>query len=73
MITTLPADSVEFCPHPDAQDILACGTYKLEEGSDSQKHQKRRGQCLVFRVDTNPLGVRLMQEIDLSAVLDMKW
>ncbi|OBZ79821.1 Diphthine methyltransferase [Grifola frondosa] len=29
--THFPADSVEFCPHPDAQNIFVCGTYKLEQ------------------------------------------
>lgn len=29
--TGLPADSVEFCPHPAATDIFAVGTYKLDE------------------------------------------
>jgi hypothetical protein len=29
--TVLPADSVEFCPHPDASNIFVCGTYKLQE------------------------------------------
>lgn len=53
----LPADSVEFCPHPDASNIVVCGTYKLEvQQSDDQgvsqfpTGQIRRGQCLVFEV-----------------------
>ena len=29
--TVLPADSVEFCPHPAATDIFAVGTYKLDD------------------------------------------
>ncbi|KZV77637.1 WD-40 repeat-containing protein [Peniophora sp. CONT] len=29
--TGLPADSVEFCPHPAATDIFAVGTYKLDD------------------------------------------
>jgi diphthamide biosynthesis protein 7 len=48
--TVLPADSVEFCPHPDALNILACGTYKLDDSEFSGNHQKRHGQCLVFNV-----------------------
>ncbi|OJT15836.1 hypothetical protein TRAPUB_3434 [Trametes pubescens] len=32
--TIWPADSVEFCPHPDATDVFVVGTYKLE---DSEK------------------------------------
>ncbi|KAJ6610904.1 hypothetical protein B0H10DRAFT_2058521 [Mycena sp. CBHHK59/15] len=51
--TVFPADSVEFCPHPAAHDVLVCGTYNLDstqvvpEGSP----QKRTGQCLVFQVE----------------------
>ncbi|KAI0047839.1 WD40 repeat-like protein [Auriscalpium vulgare] len=32
--TVWPADSAEFCPHPNATNILACGTYKLETQPD---------------------------------------
>ncbi|KAI9512577.1 WD-40 repeat-containing protein, partial [Russula earlei] len=34
--TVLPADSVEFCPHPDASNILVCGTYKLQDKDTQQ-------------------------------------
>lgn len=49
--TILPADSVEFCPHPDAQDIFVCGTYNLFKSDEvvRTQPQKRNGQCLVFR------------------------
>lgn len=29
--TIWSADSVEFCPHPDATDIFVCGTYQLQQ------------------------------------------
>ncbi|KAF5374769.1 hypothetical protein D9758_000260 [Tetrapyrgos nigripes] len=61
--TGFPADSVEFCPHPDAQDIFVCGTYKLEH-SDPSAPQRRLGQYV---------SSEKIQEIDLPAVLDMKW
>ncbi|KAM5536189.1 hypothetical protein V8D89_010088 [Ganoderma adspersum] len=32
--TIWPADSAEFCPHPSAQDVFVCGTYKLEQSQD---------------------------------------
>ena len=59
--TILPADSVEFCPTPGFHDIFVCGTYHLLtdqpttqadvlDGGRSKAQQKRRGQCLVFRV-----------------------
>lgn len=57
--TAWPADSVEFCPHPDAHDVFVCGTYKLEQGenvgrdSDDPKPriQVRRGKCMLFAVE----------------------
>ncbi|KAG5221894.1 WD-40 repeat-containing protein [Salix suchowensis] len=53
--TVYPADALEFCPHPAAQDIFVCGTYKLDDASEdpaaaSSSPQYRRGQCLVFAV-----------------------
>ncbi|KAI9444813.1 WD40-repeat-containing domain protein [Lactarius indigo] len=80
--TVLPADSVEFCPHPDASDIFVCGTYKLEDQqsdqgvSQSSASQSRRGQCLVFEVHSEyseDISVSKIQEISLPAVLDLKW
>jgi diphthamide biosynthesis protein 7 len=56
MDTELPADSVEFCPHPDASNIFVCGTYKLEDQQSDQgvsqppTTQTRKGQCLVYEV-----------------------
>ena len=29
-----PADSVEFCPHPDAFNLFVCGTYNLEKNEE---------------------------------------
>lgn len=47
--TLFPADSVEFCPHPDASDIILCGTYKLNEPTNTQK---RSGRCIVLRANS---------------------
>lgn len=57
--TDWPADSLEFCPHAGAADILVCGTYKLEESTEGESEssgsikvpQRRKGKCLVFRAD----------------------
>jgi diphthine methyl ester acylhydrolase len=66
--TRWPADSVEFCPHPNAPSLFACGTYKLEESaplleSDDTGHditvdarqpvQRRHGECLIFKTTTD--------------------
>lgn len=62
--TLWPADSVEFCPHPEATDVFVCGTYKLEQSSaeglpveeeqegKTPAKQTRRGKCLLFTMDT---------------------
>jgi len=67
--TSWPADSVEFCPNDD--DILVCGTYHLETTKETQAVQRRRGKCLVLRLEENALSQ--LQAIDLPAVLDLKW
>ncbi|KAG5722506.1 WD repeat-containing protein 85 [Termitomyces sp. T112] len=80
--TNFPADAVEFCPHPNAFDILVCGTYKLETAgipivtnpAPVESPQRRRGQCLVLQLDNSSTsGFNHIQSIDLPAVLDMKW
>ncbi|KXN90029.1 Diphthamide biosynthesis protein 7 [Leucoagaricus sp. SymC.cos] len=83
--TGFPADSLEFCPSHAANDIFVCGTYKLDADKFSAENQRiaaqhRRGQCLVFQVETsdgvdstNEVPYRKIQEFDLPAVLDMKW
>lgn len=61
--TVWPADSVEFCPREDSNNILVCGTYYLEpskpteaeaEGHsepqdlDIPKAQKRYGKIILL-------------------------
>ncbi|CAL1695839.1 unnamed protein product [Somion occarium] len=80
-----PADSVEFCPHPAASNVVVCGTYKLQQADpecsvdiqDVQEEpfsvgQKRTGKCLAFEV-ANGDQLNQIQEISLPAVPDMKW
>ncbi|GBE77939.1 Diphthine methyltransferase [Sparassis crispa] len=87
--TILPADSVEFCPHPDFLALFVCGTYKLEQpdsngvplgheeetsSSSAPKRQHRSGQCLLFQVESvNEESFSLKQRVSLPAILDMKW
>ncbi|KAJ3828296.1 WD40-repeat-containing domain protein [Lentinula raphanica] len=77
--TILPADTVEFCPHPAAQDIFVCGTYNLIQTEETVRTspQKRNGQCLIFKChyDDDDIGQSSdkIQEIDYPALPDMKW
>lgn len=60
--TVLPADSVEFCPAPQARQIFVVGTYQLEEapvipedqaddGTKGAGRVRRWGKCLVYEAD----------------------
>ncbi|KAE9408063.1 WD-40 repeat-containing protein [Gymnopus androsaceus JB14] len=78
--TILPADSLEFCPHPDARDIFVCGTYNLVKSDEIVRTapQKRNGQCLVFRCeydqdDIAQSSFNKIQVINYPALPDMKW
>ncbi|KAJ3800730.1 WD40-repeat-containing domain protein [Lentinula aff. detonsa] len=78
--TILPADAVEFCPHPAFQDIFVCGTYNLLKSEETvrTRPQERNGQCLVFRCqydkdDIAQSSFDKIQEIDYPALPDMKW
>ncbi|KAG8998509.1 hypothetical protein FRB94_006854 [Tulasnella sp. JGI-2019a] len=73
------ADSVEFCPHPLATDILVCGTYQLQKPDASHPTenqspiaQRRLGRCYIFSVDNEGVLTEL-QRVDLPAIPDMKW
>jgi diphthine methyl ester acylhydrolase len=75
--TVWPADSVEFCPHPDAADILVCGTYNLEHSETNQAEAKestdqselshaaqlRRGKCLLLAVDQSSQSPTTTEDI----------
>lgn len=79
--TKWPADSVEFCPHPKATNILVCGTYFLcdtksdvvpnvvegaEEPEVTPSPQRRRGQCIVLNVSDVSTQPRAYGLNDLS-------
>ncbi|XP_059144292.1 diphthine methyltransferase-like [Physella acuta] len=42
--TVLNADSVEWCPHLGMEDVLLCGTYKLEESIPNNKTEESSSQ-----------------------------
>ncbi|KAL1740681.1 WD40-repeat-containing domain protein [Schizophyllum fasciatum] len=73
-----PADSVEFCPDEQAHNVFVCGTYHLEKQTEeetaSKKPQIRRGKCLLFELgSTGANELEPIQEVELPAILDMKW
>lgn len=77
------ADSTEFCPLDTLQQILAVGTYELEEET-----QTRHGELCVYRLETasgncdnqdaasSRIPAWQMQRIEtfpLSGIFDLKW
>ncbi|XP_045476602.1 diphthine methyltransferase [Harmonia axyridis] len=69
--TDFNADSVEWCPCENFQNIFVCGNYQLlskPEGSD----KKRIGRILLFSINEDT-GLKLEQEYETAAVLDQKW
>ncbi|KMQ86078.1 wd repeat-containing protein 85 [Lasius niger] len=72
--TEFPADSVEWCPAEPFRDVLVCGTYKLMEKKEGAQDErcKRTGRIYLLRLaDGGKLQV--LQRIDTSGVLDVKW
>ncbi|EFN83159.1 diphthine methyltransferase isoform X2 [Harpegnathos saltator] len=75
--TEFSADSAEWCPVEPFRDILVCGTYQLAKEDEnamtrSNDTSKRLGRIYTFRVmDCEKL--RMLQRVDVPAVLDMKW
>ncbi|XP_008545062.1 diphthine methyltransferase [Microplitis demolitor] len=76
--TEFSADSVEWCPIKGFKDLFVCGTYQLfpEESSDSSvtksSGQKRLGRIFLFKIRA-PGKLKLLQQLEVPAVLDMKW
>jgi diphthine methyl ester acylhydrolase len=65
--TIYPADTVEWCPIPKYNNVLVCGTYKLDEANKS-----KTGTINLFTLD-NEKKIKLVQSVSEDAVLDLKW
>lgn len=65
--TNYPADSVEWCPILEHNNLFVCGTYKLDEASKS-----KMGTINLFAIDDQN-KLKLIQSILEDAVLDLKW
>lgn len=63
----LNADSTEFCPLPGHLDLLAVGTYQLDEGS-----QRRDGRLHLYNV-SDAASPRLLHTADVPGIFDLKW
>lgn len=65
--TIYPADTVEWCPILEYNDVFVCGTYKLNETDKS-----KTGTINLFVLD-HKNKIKLIQSIHKDAVLDLKW
>ena len=64
--TEFSADSVEFCPISGAENIVAIGTYQVDNGKETYS---RRGRLYLLNSDS----LEITQRLDMNAILDMKW
>lgn len=68
--TEFSADSVEWCPAANFENIFVCGTYQLET------QETRLGRIYLFQIDeidNEKPSLKLIQQLDGSGILDMKW
>nr|XP_018909587.1 PREDICTED: diphthine methyltransferase homolog [Bemisia tabaci] len=78
MDTILFADSVEWCPILQFQNILVCGTYQQRDQGDTAEAdggascRERVGCIYVLEIKTN-LTVKVDQSLITAGILDMKW
>ncbi|CAB0032241.1 unnamed protein product [Trichogramma brassicae] len=71
--TELSADSVEWCPHENFADIMVCGTYELKVEDEGGSKRERIGRIYLMKLNEQRSGLDVLQTIEVSAVLDMKW
>lgn len=75
--TELSADTVEWCPVPSSHDVLACGTYQLQQGArEDDAAPSRTGRFYIFEFrqeESMSPPLTELQRMDTAAILDMKW
>jgi hypothetical protein len=72
----LNADSTEFCPWPESLDLLAVGTYQLDEATQSRLGRLHLYTLHAAHADNGAgpsysLGLEDMQ--DMPGIFDLKW
>ena len=70
--TEFCADSVEWCPFHPYHNILAGGSYQLEEANGDES-AKRIGQIQLYLFDSSEAKLSKKSCLDVDGVLDMKW
>ncbi|GMH36408.1 hypothetical protein BSKO_04276 [Bryopsis sp. KO-2023] len=69
-VLELNSDCCEFCPVEGSQDLLAAGTYQLDEAT-----QTRKGKLFLFSDEggDGQVGLVDVASVDVSGIFDMKW
>eukprot|EP00850_Spirogloea_muscicola_P003728 SM000015S01228 [mRNA] locus=s15:660817:661673:- [translate_table: standard] len=67
------ADCVEFCPTPGCEQLLAAGTYTLEEAAGGDGPQQRRGGVHVFQLSPGSRKLAQAHHAETAGVLDLAW
>ena len=75
--TRLCADSTEWCPAVDKQNILLCGTYQLQEtepvGTTGQVRIGKLQRYSLSGLQNQQPQLTLEEEKAMNGILDIKW
>lgn len=73
--TECSADTVEWCPYPNYQQFLLCGTYHLEENNSKelQVPARRKGHIYLFEYNAKRNDFAKVDLQETAAILDQKW
>ncbi|PRP77308.1 protein phosphatase 2C-related protein [Planoprotostelium fungivorum] len=66
--TAYSADSIEFCPFNDQQDLFLCGTYQLIEET-----KEKVGRLYLYQLNQSYTEFHEVSTMDVPAILDLKW
>ena len=71
--TELSADSVEWCPSDGYENILAVGTYQVQNSGELESFSASQRSGTITLHQQSQEKLEHLQNLKGSAVLDMKW
>jgi len=71
--TEIHADSVEWCPLPKHENILAGGTYQLKEATETEAASRFGRIQLYGLISRDEIKVEKHSAVATDGILDMKW
>ncbi|TRY68594.1 hypothetical protein TCAL_06933 [Tigriopus californicus] len=70
--TEYSADTVEWCPTSGCLDILAVGTYQVDQSAqETFSGSQRRGRIYIHQLEDHKLVLK--SQLETAAILDMRW